>query len=205
VTAVTFTIGGLAFAFNFGNSWQLGLALGVGGWVAPLVAPAVDLSVAALLATVQYLRVYGTTDRLIAARLLLVGCGLVTCALNTVRPILDDQVGRACFDAVAPLLLIGWSEVGPRLLGLLHAAASERTAVPDGPNASAVVPDELPSVPPELVAQARRLAAEHQDATGRRITRDKLRAELRVSNEVAGLLLKQLRGAPTMYFSWRFS
>ena len=195
VTSVAFVIAGLAFAFGFGNGWQLGLALGVPGWIAPLVASAVDFSVVTLLATIQYLRGSGTASRLVGPRLLLIACGLVTCALNTVRPLLDDQVGRACFDAVAPLLLIGWSEVGPRLLGLLHAlAASQQAAVPDRPVPSATGPDGQPGLSAELVERAGQLAREHHEATGKRITRDALRAELRVSNEVAGRLIKQVRG-----------
>lgn len=198
VTSVAFVIAGLAFEFGFGNGWQLGLALGVPAWIAPLVAPAVDLSVVTLLATIQYLRASGASDRLVGPRLLLVGCGLVTCALNTVRPLLDDQVGRACFDAVAPLLLIGWSEVGPRLLGLLHAlAVSQGTTVPDRPLPSAVVPDEPPALAAELVGRAKQLARQHHEATGKRITRDALRAELRVSNAVASELLRRLRNLET--------
>jgi hypothetical protein len=52
------------------------------------------------------------------------------------------QWGRAAFDAVGPLLLIGWSEVGPALLAaMLHAGMSghllwigDRTRDPDGPH-----------------------------------------------------------------------
>ena len=71
VTTVAFVIAGLAFAFGFGNGWQLGLALGVPGWIAPLMAPAVDLSVVTLLGTIQYLRTRAATDRLVGPRLLL--------------------------------------------------------------------------------------------------------------------------------------
>jgi hypothetical protein len=198
VTGVAFVIAGLAFAFGFGNGWQLGLALGVPGWIAPLVAPAVDLSVVTLLATIQYLRTHGATDRLVGPRLLLIGCGLVTCALNTVRPLLADEVGRACFDAVAPLLLIGWSEVGPRLLGLLYdLAGNERTIVPDHCGRRRTVRDEPAELSPALVARARQLDSEHRAATGRALSRDKLRAGLRVSNEVAGRLLRHIRASET--------
>jgi hypothetical protein len=123
VTVVVFVIAGLAFAFGFGNGWKLGLQLGVPAWIAPLVAPAVDLSVVALLVTLQYLRAHGVAGRLLGPRLLLAFCGLITFALNTASPILEGQYGRACFDAVAPLLLIGWSEVGPRLLALMQSTA----------------------------------------------------------------------------------
>ncbi|SEE82579.1 hypothetical protein SAMN05216489_08483 [Streptomyces sp. 3213] len=53
VTAITGVVVGLAFLFGFGNVWTLALRLGVSGWVAPLVAPAVDLSVLALLLAIR--------------------------------------------------------------------------------------------------------------------------------------------------------
>src|SRR5882757_192393 len=40
----------------------------------------------------------------------------MTLALNVTDPLLAGQTGKAAFDAVGPLLLIGWSEVGPGLL-----------------------------------------------------------------------------------------
>ncbi len=45
VTIVIVTVVGLTFLFSFGNIFALGLRLGVSLWIAPLVAPAVDLSV----------------------------------------------------------------------------------------------------------------------------------------------------------------
>jgi hypothetical protein len=198
VTVVVFVIAALSFAFGFGNGWQIGLSLGVPGWIAPLTAPAVDLSVVALLASVQFLRAHGVGGRLAGPRLLLVGCGLITFALNTARPLSQGQYGTACFDAVAPLLLIGWSEVGPRLLALLHGT------VPDIPRLvlplPAVVPDGNgtvptgPELPSELVGQARAADADYRAAHERSITRDELRKRLRVSNAVAGALLRKLRG-----------
>ncbi len=199
VTFVVFVIAGLSFAFGFGNGWQLGLALGVPAWIAPLVAPAVDLSVVALLASVQLLRAYGMGGRLVGPRLLLVLCGGITLALNTASPILQGQPGRACFDAVAPVLLIGWSEVGPRLLGLLHSAVPDEqpavlpsVVVRDEPEGG-TDDDDAPLA--ELVTRARQLDAEYRAAHGRPITRDKLRAQLKVSNAVAGSVLREMRAA----------
>lgn len=186
VTATVFAIAGLTFSFGFGNGYMVGVQLGVPGWIAPLVAPAVDLSVVALLASMQYLRASGRADRLIGPRVLLIFCGLATLALNTVRPITAGAYGRACFDAVAPLLLIGWSEVGPRLL-----ASLQRTV----PAPSRTNEDDHRSLPKSLVSKARQLDAEHHQAHGRRITRDKLRAALQVSNATAGELLALLREA----------
>lgn len=191
LTTVVFVVAGLSFAFGFGNGWQLGVLLGVPGWIAPLVAPAVDLSVVALLASMQYLRASGEDGRLLGPRLLLVFCGLVTLALNTTHPVLSGEYGRACFDAVAPLLLIGWSEVGPKLLAALHGTVPVpgRTV----PGRSSPLPDGKPTVSPELVATARQLDQEHRETTGRPITRDKLRARLKVSNGVAGEVLRVVR------------
>lgn len=55
VKAVTVIMGivvGLTFMFGFGNVLNLALRLGVPIWVAPLVAPAVDLSILGLLLAV---------------------------------------------------------------------------------------------------------------------------------------------------------
>lgn len=194
LTAVVFVIAGLAFAFGFGNGWLLGLKLGVPAWIAPLVAPAVDLSVVALLATLHYLRSHGLGERLLGPRLLLGFCGLLTCALNTARPVLEGAVGRACFDAIAPLLLIGWSEVGPRLLALLQRTVPDARPVdvPIVREHKQLVPGR-PALPQALVAQTRQLDHAERVATGRPMTRDKLRAALHVSNALAGELMRCLR------------
>lgn len=197
LSAVIFVIAALSFAFGFGNGWLLGLELGVPGWIAPLVAPAVDLSVGALLVSLQYLRAQGLGDKLYGPRLLLVLCGLITFALNTMHSILAGAFGRACFDAIAPCLLIGWSEVGPKLLGLLHRTAPDRsTDRRDERQDEGVSSQARPGPSPELIDKAIQLDSEHRQQAGRPITRDKLRAELRISNAVAGELLKLLRARP---------
>lgn len=198
VTSAVLVIALLTFVFGFGNGWQLGLSLGVASWIAPLVAPAVDLSVVALLASLQYLRAHGIGGRLIAARLLLVLFGLITFGINTAHAILTNRIGEACFDAIAPLLLIGWSEVGPRLLGLLHQSVltvqddEAREAEPSSPI------EDRPGPSPELVARARVVANEYQQRNRRQIPRDRLRAQLRVSNATAGELLRLVRGPPRL-------
>lgn len=177
-------IAGLTFSFGFGNGYVVGVQLGVPGWIAPLVAPAVDLSVVALLAATQYLRAIGAGDRLVGPRLLLGFCGLATLALNTVRPLVAGAYGRACFDAVAPLLLIGWSEVGPRLLASLQGTV---------PLPARTDEDDRRSVSAELVEKACQLDADHRHAHNRRITRDKLRSALHVSNATASELLELVK------------
>ena len=69
----------LTFLFGFGNVWTLALKLGVSGWVAPLVAPAVDLSVLALLLAIRYLALYGApAAALRPARRLLLSSSLLS-------------------------------------------------------------------------------------------------------------------------------
>ncbi len=126
VTLIMAAVVGLTFLFGFGNVWTLALRLGVPSWVAPLVAPAVDLSVLGLLLGTRYLALQGASrEQLRPARRLLVFSSLMTLALNVTDPLLAGQNGKAAFDAVGPLLLIGWAEVGPGLLQAISAAGDE--------------------------------------------------------------------------------
>ncbi len=60
VTVIMVLVMGLSFLFGFGNSWALGLHLGVPPYVAPLVTPAVDVSVVGLLIWTKICRVPST-------------------------------------------------------------------------------------------------------------------------------------------------
>jgi hypothetical protein len=125
VTVIMGTVVGLTFLFGFGNVLNLALRLGVTPWVAPLVAPAVDLSVLGLLLATRHLALTGApADMLRPVRRLLIFASVVTLALNVAEPLVAGHLGKAAFDAVGPLLLIGWSEVGP---GLLQAIDAPRT------------------------------------------------------------------------------
>jgi hypothetical protein len=124
----------LTFLFGLGNVWLLALRLGVPGYVAPLVAPAVDLTVLGLLVAIRELAVRGAPAREVrAAKRLLLSASVVTLALNVAEPALTGNPGKAAFDAVGPLLLIGWGEVGPGLLGVM--------AGPRPTQQAAVLPD----------------------------------------------------------------
>ncbi len=128
VTVIMVVVVGLTFAFGFGNVLQLGLRLGIPIWVAPLVAPAVDLSVVGLLLGTRKLALQGAPAELLRpARRLLVFSSVVTLALNIAEPVIAGDYGKAAFDAVGPALLIGWSEVGP---GLLRALRHPTVAFP---------------------------------------------------------------------------
>ncbi|SCF60128.1 hypothetical protein GA0115260_100206 [Streptomyces sp. MnatMP-M27] len=142
VTLIMAAVVGLTFLFGFGNVWTLALRLGVPPWVAPLVAPAVDLSVLGLLLGTRYLALQGAgREQLRPARRLLVFSSLMTLALNVTDPLLAGQNGKAAFDAVGPLLLIGWAEVGPGLLQAISGAygTSQRADFPECPMGHAPV------------------------------------------------------------------
>jgi hypothetical protein len=112
---------GLSFLFAFGNVWLLALRLGVPAYVAPLVAPSVDLSVVGLLLGIRYLSAHGARpEQLRPAQRLLVFASMVTLALNVSEPIITGEYGKAAFDSVGCWLLIGWAHVGPGLLQAMH-------------------------------------------------------------------------------------
>ena len=67
------------------------------------------------------------------ARRLLVFSSMITMALNVTDPLLAGQAGKAAFDAVGPLLLIGWAEVGPGLLRAIGGVDEGHMVVPAMP------------------------------------------------------------------------
>jgi hypothetical protein len=132
VTVIMAAVVGLTFLFGFGNVLNLALRLGVPGWVALLVAPAVDLSVVGLLLGTRHLAIHGATPaQLRPARRLLIFSSVVALALNTADPLIAGHFGKAAFDAVGPLLLIGWAEVGPGLLAAITVARATVSSVHD--------------------------------------------------------------------------
>lgn len=149
ITVVLAAITALTFAFGFGNVWALGRSLGVPPFVAPLVGPAVDLSVAGLLIGIRHLSMAGIPrDQLRPARVLLTACGAATLALNIAGPLAADAYGRAAFDSVGPGLLIGWAETGPGMLRLLYARPRNPGQVVPGSQAQpAPTGGKLPAAP----------------------------------------------------------
>lgn len=125
VTVIMGVVVGLTFLFGFGNVLNLALRLGVPVWVAPLVAPAVDLSILGLLLGTRHLALHGATpEQLRPARRLLIFASIATLALNIADPLVTGTYGKAAFDAVGPLLLIGWAEVGPGLLQAINTISN---------------------------------------------------------------------------------
>jgi hypothetical protein len=88
-------IAGCAFAFSFGNIWQLARLWGLPPSIAPLVAPMLDISVVGLLVTVRQLTLHRVPGRqLLGARLLMLTCAVTTWALNIAQSVLDHRWAR---------------------------------------------------------------------------------------------------------------
>ena len=180
-----------------GNVTQLCLHLGITAWIAWLVGPAVDLSVVGPAAGMRFLSLHGYTDaQLLGLQRMLRFCGLLTLALNTAEAFGHRQFGTALVDAVGPALLIVWSEKGPWMLRQIHAVSSlSESPQPAGPlpRQAAPPPTRAAALPTGLLARTRELDAEHRAETGRPISRDALRARLRIGRDRAGDLVAAVR------------
>jgi hypothetical protein len=203
LSAVTLIVGvivALTFLFSFGNVLTLALRLGVPVWVAPLVAPAVDLSVVGLLIAIRSLSMRGATVEVIRpARRLLLASSVVTLALNVAEPLIAGEVGKTLFDAVGPLLLIGWSEVGPVLLQALAAVSDSgrpagvaRTQTTDSDGVLADHPEGV-KVDAELLERARHEDRRHRELYQRPVSAENLRKALGVGAERSRTLAKLVR------------
>lgn len=208
VTVTMSLVVGLSFIFGFGNVLNLALQLHVPVLVAPLVAPAVDLSVIGLLWGTRYLAVHGASlEQIRPARRLLLFSSAVTLALNIAAPLVAGQYGEAAFEAVAPLLLIGWSEVGPGLLQALATIAqgiSDKHTVDnneitmDAPYTPKIPAQDstvtvLAPLPEELIQRALELDERHWRQHGRPISAESLRREMRIGSTRARGLVRQIR------------
>jgi hypothetical protein len=220
VTAIMGTVVGLTFLFGFGNVLNLALRLGVPVWVAPLVAPAVDLSILGLLLGTRHLALHGATpDQLRPARRLLIFASIATLALNIADPLVTGAYGKAAFDAVGPLLLIGWAEVGPGLLQAisnlpkdttqantfdscadLDSAATDMNSTctvaterSDGPVNDTASRRAIIASDDDLIDRARREDVRHWATHQRPISADTLRSALHISAARARLLVSIIR------------
>ena len=136
VTVLAVTVGALCFLFSLGNVYQLAVDLELWVWIRPLVAPAVDLSLVALVVGIRFLARRGVSGaELRRPRLFMLAVGLAAWALNTAHAVAECDWGKAAFDSLAPGLLIGWAEVLPWFLrqfqAVTHpAGADSRPPVP---------------------------------------------------------------------------
>jgi hypothetical protein len=194
VIAVTAAVMVITFAFSLGNVTRLSLDLGIAAWIAWLVGPAVDLSVIGLLVGIRFLSMHGyADDQLARLRRMLRFCGLLTLALNTAGAIGHRQFGTALVDAVGPALLIGWSEVAPWLLHQIYAVCRAAAPEPSVPQNTEAAQRATAVLPARQLTRTRELDAEHRAETGRPISRDALRANLRIGRDRAGALVAAVR------------
>jgi hypothetical protein len=207
VTAIVAITALISFVFSFGNVTLFCLSVGIPRVIAWLVSPAVDLSVTGLLLGIHALvqrRPAGGRMRLWKLRLMLCFCGLLTLALNTADPATHHRLGAALVSAVLPVLLLGWSEVGPSLLHQLYAPPQAASPVSAGQVVDVAEKKEkaglrstsavLRAVPADLLALARSLDVEHREANrGRPISRDSLKSKLSCSTDRASAIVKMLR------------
>jgi len=151
------------------------------------------------------------------ARRLMIFASVVTLALNVAEPLVAGEIGKAAFDAVGPLLLIGWSEVGPSLLQAIGTTSSTRVSSDVVQREAAVEansavvapvhptrPDEddgqrsrerkiVGRAPETLLDRARREDAAHRAAHQRPISADTMRVRLGVGTARARQLVKIVR------------
>jgi hypothetical protein len=192
VTVITAAIVMLTFAFSLGNVTRLCLGLGMTAWIAWLVGPAVDLSVVGLLSGMRFLSLHGYIDaQLSKLRRMLRFCGVLTLALNTSGALGHRMFGTALVDAVGPALLIGWSDVGPWMLRQIYAVCSPTASAQHQPRRPAT--GLAPTLSADLLARARELDGEHRAATGRPISRDTLRDQMRIGRDRAGAIIAVIR------------
>lgn len=148
ITAITLTISLMCFAFCFGNAHTLCINLGIEGWIAWLIGPSVDLSVIGLLLGVRHLASLGYDEAQLAKpRRLLTFCGLLTLALNTADAVTHGQFGTAAVEAIGPILLICWADVGPWLLRQIHTHAAPDLPDPAEPDKDARQDETMPLRP----------------------------------------------------------
>ncbi|MGW6932934.1 hypothetical protein ACWGE0_22955 [Lentzea sp. NPDC054927] len=194
VTVIIAAVVGLTFLFGFGNVLSLALRLGVPMWVAPLIAPAVDLSILGLLLATRHLALHGASVAdLRPLRRFTLFVSAVSLALNVAEPVLSGAYGKAAFDAVGPMLLIGWAEVGPQVLQALARidvvlAPAVEPRLTDGHHEPTTgrADDDL--------FRARRADARHWAQHRRPISADALRRELEIGADRARELVEVVRG-----------
>ncbi|MYW92377.1 hypothetical protein G3I59_31995 [Amycolatopsis rubida] len=220
---VTVTMGlviGLTFLFGFGNVLNLALKLQVPAFVAPLVAPAVDLTVLGLLVGTRQLALSGASEEVLRpARRLLLAASVVTLLLNVADPVFAGQWGKAAFDSVGPLLLIGVCEAGPGLLRALSVTNTDLGYDPlptpssvdpangrakETPGAVTLQCEQYVEVPSrrwvddldeKLVQRARQADADHWQRFRRPISAETLRKQLRVGSRTSRALVALVRPA----------
>ncbi len=197
-TAPVLILAVIAGAGSFTHIRDLAARHGQGGPMSWAVAICIDLTCVMAARERQRDKRHGRTRRLSWPTLVLAGGILLSLAANLAQA-QSTPWGRIAAATPCAAFLVAVSMLERR--ASRPAAALPVPAVPDGdPRPALLVP--VPSLPAQpsparpaavLVDFARRVADEHEQACGQPITRDKLRARLGVSNQLASDLLREIR------------
>lgn len=117
-------------------------------------------------------------------------------SLNVAEPLLAGKYGKAAFDAVGPVLLVGWAEIGPQVLqtlGRTRSTFGRATSTPSVFDERAEPAAESTSVPADDLARARRADARYWAAHKRPISSESLRKELEIGADHARELVAAVR------------
>jgi hypothetical protein len=179
-------------------------------------------SIFGLLLGTRHLALAGASAEVLRpARRLLIFASVVTLALNVADPLVAGEFGNAAFDAVGPLLLIGWAEVGPGFLQAISESnlyAGDRVPLSTGQADSTVrlstdgadepVQSQVAAAnrvsqsrrkapqrrtPELLLEQARQEDAVHRVAHQKPISADTLRVRLGIGAAPARRMVKAIR------------
>jgi hypothetical protein len=209
-TAPVLVLAAIAGAGSFTHIRDTASQHGQRGPMAWAVAVCIDLTCVMAARERQRDKRHGDTRRLSWPTLVLAGGILLSLAANLAQA-QPTPWGRVVAGTPSVAFLVAVSMLERRATRTQPARTAPGPLVPavpdEAPPVLPVVPGPSPSDPlspdpsaarpaAELVAFARRVAAEHQDTHGEPITRDKLRARLGISNQLASTLLRELR-APT--------
>jgi Protein of unknown function (DUF2637) len=193
----------IAGAGSFAHIRDTAAEHGQGGPMAWAVAVCIDLTCVMAARERQRDKRHGSTRRLSWPTVVLSGGVLLSLAANLAQA-QPTAWGRIAAAVPSGAFLVAVSMLerrANRTEASRAPAADDTQAVPAAP-ASVPAPAAAPADPPspgrpaaELVAFARRVAAEHERTHGQSITGDSLRARLGVSDQLASSLLRELTTA----------
>jgi hypothetical protein len=197
-TAPVLILAAIAGAGSFTHIRDLAARHGQGGPMSWAVAVCIDLTCVMAARERQRDKRHGHIRRLSWPTLVLAGGILLSLAANLAQA-QPTAWGRITAATPCAAFLVAVSMLERR--ASRPAAAQPVPVVQDGgTRPAALVPVPSSSAPSStarpaavLVDFARRVAAEHEQAHGQPITRDKLRARLGISNQLASDLLHQIR------------
>lgn len=198
-TAPVVILAAIAGAGSFTHIRETAAQHGQGGPMAWAIAICIDLTCVMAARELQRDRRLGSGRRLSWPAIVLAGGVLLSLAANLAQA-QPSPWGRITAATPSAAFLVAVSMLERRAASLRRPRPEvQRRTSADG-TALALVPVPSPAAEPsparpdaELIEFARRVADEHEQASGQPITRDRLRARLGVSNQLASTLLRELR------------